>query len=1519
MTGNAVTSSAEGVAQFTNLGLSRSGNDFRLSFEYVPYGAGDAVIGVSQPFSITPGRPASLIILTEIDAHWRGVPPGQQPILGLLDGHGNRITDVSGVVSVVIIKEQELIGDLKGTPTTHYRAGGDAVFTDLAITPKVQDYEDFKLVFTSKGLLATSAPFAIVSGPLYSIAVEKPLVGSVANLEGGRLYPQITIIALDVGGGVVYGYDASGCNGLECRISVRITQVVPQGASEPSCCDFCYTQCTNAPMTGTTDLLAAKGKVTFTDLQINTVGLYNFEFQTSSFGGRVPVKIDTVNLQVASAEVLQVLTQPGFVATGSVFRQQPVIKITNAAGHTVLAAMHTVTVQIESSASCTGLRSATQNRSSANPTMVAYVVAVRGIATFTDLSIDSAPSSLCALTFTVSTANNGSNPFISVNSDQFSVVESGPSLSVLAHPSEAAAGVAFGIQPALILKDKGGNILYTDDTAKAVGMDAQGREVRLIGRVEVPTYRGVANFTDVGVGQVQTAFSVLFQVGNFWVKSHKFDVVAGNASSLSIITQPSESSTERKLFPTVSLRAADAGGNPPLVTSTVTAELIPSTILGCCSGCSGSIDAEGLVNFPDLKITCMGRSMRLKFSVGTFSINSDSFDIHGDPVSIEMHNFPSIRSEIVGAILIDSPAVMLLDASNMRASTVDKNVSVALYAIKVDGSHQQMPASSLRGTTRVESRFGVATFVDLSVTKAAKDLVFMFLFEAFTLISEPFEITHGPAMQLVMTQQPGSLQFTGMPVVPFPKMVLYDTFGNLAASSSSSISACIEVSERAGGCDSVGDVFLQSLESTPSLATAVFEDIKLLWRRKDASPGTSVSIRFYLSDQTSAATVSDPFQVFYNTLNLKITAQPSLSRVGEAMRVSPIVEIQDAGGYTFAQIPGGFSYLELNVSMAQTSATYARLSRNGQTCPCMVRFYKGVATVSGLAIDTPGSFYSLDFSLPAMGMVNVFSSQFSVSGLASLVYLHLQPPLSIIYQEPFELVLRIRDANHVPVLTDTVEAEVQVSDPSMCLEAQPPIMSGTVSLASPSGDAHFTDLVIDRAFPCKLRICFKLDSTATVIPHLRQGSVCTIDFTVRHGVAYQLSLLEPIPTFTSSDLLSPRPQVSVTDQASNVVLDFNGTIRAVLHDSSNSAVPLHSFDSPVVSGVAHLDITVQSPGTGYRLEFRAFQDGVGGNLKIWSDSFDVEPGPVTNLVVMTQPGNGVAGLKLSKSAVVAAVDKGGHVATSFAGLIVAFKASGEAGANSMLAGNLLAVAKNGLATFDGIVVNESDTGLVIRFETNSSCAMQVLSSQIIITDNTTSFVQDIQASGGRGGATFSIQPRFRALDKRTETAILTAGYVCVRLAPWVQVSGSLTGTRSASFKDGFALFTDLTINIVGTYWLMYDLVITGNANADQACAHGPFIGSINQTGFVVGTGPVARMELDHEYPTITGGSGFLSAPVILLYDAGGNRMLDDSVTDIKVTLGYLGYKSSPPSLNMSGESPHSRMLYPSQNTSTNIP
>ena len=156
------------------------------------------------------------------------------------------------------------------------------------------------------------------------------------------LYPTTTILALDVGGGVIYGFEGSGCNGLECRISVRVTK-------GPSRCDFCYTKCTNAPLSGKTALITVKGIAVFTDLRISTVGNYDLVFQTSTFGGRVPVQLETNNLQVAPVEVLRVVRQSGSVSTGSVFRQQPSIEITSSAGARILAAMHSVTVQIDSS------------------------------------------------------------------------------------------------------------------------------------------------------------------------------------------------------------------------------------------------------------------------------------------------------------------------------------------------------------------------------------------------------------------------------------------------------------------------------------------------------------------------------------------------------------------------------------------------------------------------------------------------------------------------------------------------------------------------------------------------------------------------------------------------------------------------------------------------------------------------------------------------------------------------------------------------------------------------------------------------------------------------------------------------------------------------------------------------------------------------------------------------------------------------------------------------------------------
>ena len=94
------------------------------------------------------------------------------------------------------------------------------------------------------------------------------------------------------------------------------------------------------------------------------------------------------------------------------------------------------------------------------------------------------------------------------------------------------------------------------------------------------------------------------------------------------------------------------------------------------------MDPQGQIKFDNLQIACAGQSMRLQFSVSSFTVLSDPFDVHGDPVSLEMHNFPSTRTENAGVILAESPAVMLLDSVGIRTSTyinLSRNVKICVF------------------------------------------------------------------------------------------------------------------------------------------------------------------------------------------------------------------------------------------------------------------------------------------------------------------------------------------------------------------------------------------------------------------------------------------------------------------------------------------------------------------------------------------------------------------------------------------------------------------------------------------------------------------------------------------------------------------------------------------------------------------------------------------------------------------------------------------------------------------------
>lgn len=98
---------------------------------------------------------------------------------------------------------------------------------------------------------------------------------------------------------------------------------------------------------------------------------------------------------------------------------------------------------------------------------------------------------------------------------------------------------------------------------------------------------------------------------------------------------------------------------------------------------------------------------------------------------------------------------------------------------------------------------------------------------------------------------------------------------------------------------------------------------------------------------------------------------------------------------------------------------------------------------------------------------------------------------------------------------------------------------------------------------------------------------------------------------------------------------------------------------------------------------------------------------------------------------------------------------------------------------------------------------------------------------------------------------------------------------SVAFRDGLAIFSDLFINQAGVYYSLLfstDLLLPGRTEV------------VSRT-FSVGVGVAANIVLikDASDETVMGGKAFLSQPKLEIRDVGGNLLVTDSSSAIRVS------------------------------------
>ncbi|MFI5379194.1 MAG: choice-of-anchor tandem repeat GloVer-containing protein [Tepidisphaerales bacterium] len=496
----------------------------------------------------------------------------------------------------------------------------------------------------------------------------------------------------------------------------------------------------NAVLSGTTTISLQNGVATFSDLSIGSAGIYTL---------------------VATGASLTGITSSSFVVGGMhlTFVEQPT---SQPAGHTIAPPV-TVAVEDElgdiittdGSSVTLAIASGPNGATLGGTTTVAMQ---NGVATFSDLAITDAGSYTLA-------ASDGSLAGATSNSFNVAVVH----LAFVQQP--AGTSTDRTMAPVTVaLEDASGNII-TDETSSVTLSIASGPNGAVLGgTLTKATQNGIATFNNLSIG-LAGAYTLSAKDGNLTgATSNSFQMVQLH---LAFVRQPA-GTVAGMTMSQVTVQLENASG------AVVTNEDSPVT-LTIASGpngavLSGTVTAamqNGVATFSDLSIAPAGTYKLLAGDGNLAGVASSAFVIA--PLHLAFVRQPA--SALAGHTIAPAITVKLTDSSGKILAGDHSNVSLAIAT--------GPKGATLGGTLTVAAKNGIATFSNLSITRAGTyTLVASCGTLGGTTGSVSFTISPAAASKLVFSALPAGVAAGG---ALSEKVDVMDQYGNLVASSSATV------------------------------------------------------------------------------------------------------------------------------------------------------------------------------------------------------------------------------------------------------------------------------------------------------------------------------------------------------------------------------------------------------------------------------------------------------------------------------------------------------------------------------------------------------------------------------------------------------------------------------------------------------------------------------------------------------------------------------------------------------------
>jgi alpha-tubulin suppressor-like RCC1 family protein len=421
---------------------------------------------------------------------------------------------------------------------------------------------------------------------------------------------------------------------------------------------------------------------------------------------------------------------------------------------------------------------------------------------------------------------------------------------------------------------------------------------------------------------------------------------------------------------------------------------------------------------------------------------------------------------------------------------------------------------------------------------------------------------------------------------------------------------------------------------------------------------------------------------------LAFTEQPSETLAGEVIAPAVAVTIQDANGHTVASASdevtlalGTTSEGEAGLEAPTTVAApigVAALAEGELGGTTTVVAVAGVATFDDLIIDKTGSGYTLMAS--AGELQGATSEAFTVTPAEAVALVfRVQPTDAVAGAAVAPAVEVVLLDEHENAVTDAANAV------TLGLADNPGggTLGGTKTVSADAGVALFDDLWVDKAASG-----YTLVASAGDLPDVTSAA-----FAIAPAQPAVLLFQQEPTDATAGVAVDPSIVVRIEDTFGNTVPTATHTVTLTIETNPGGGTLAGSAIKDAAAAVATFDdIWIDKSASGYTLSASA------DNLtSATSAAFAISPAAAEKLGFVATPPNTGANETMSPAVEVAIQDAFGNTVPAATDQVtVAIETDAGGGPGGVLDGTLMQTAVEGVASFDGLSIDQTGFGYTLQ-------------------------------------------------------------------------------------------------------------------------------------------------------------------------------------------------------------------------------